>query len=99
LILFFFFFKIEFITIAEPLERSKREFVNDDELEQFYRQYRQWKDDQLPIDIDYLSDNSTFKMSFDDTFYRKQWYLVSLNIEKFFEIKSFFLFLRKMKVK
>ncbi len=99
MILFFFFFKIEFITIAEPLERSKREFVNDDELEQFYRQYRQWKDDQLPIDIDYLSDNSTFKMSFDDTFYRKQWYLVSLNIEKFFEIKSFFLFLRKMKVK
>jgi hypothetical protein len=87
-----FFVKIEYITIAEPLERSKREFVNDDELEELYRQYRQWKDDQLPVDIDYLSDNSTFKMSFDDKYYRKQWYLVSLNYRKNFRNQILFFY-------
>jgi hypothetical protein len=82
--------------IGESLEREKREFINDDELEELYTQYRQWKDDQLPIEMEFMVDNSSFKMSFDDTFYRKQWYLVSLMY--IFLIKIFFYFFRKMKV-
>jgi len=82
--------------IGESLEREKREFINDDELEELYTQYRQWKDDQLPIEMEFMVDNSSFKMSFDDTFYRKQWYLVSLMY--IFLIEIFFYFFRKMKV-
>ncbi|CAF3726887.1 unnamed protein product [Rotaria socialis] len=67
--------RIEFVTVGESLERQKREFTNDDELEELYKQYRRWKYDQLPIDMDLTIDNSSFKMSFDDTYYRKQWYL------------------------
>ncbi len=72
-----FFLKIEFITIGESLVREKREFIDDEKLEELYRQYRQWKKDQSPIEMDILFDNSSFKMSFDDTYYKKQWYLVS----------------------
>ncbi|CAF5200402.1 unnamed protein product, partial [Rotaria magnacalcarata] len=67
--------RIEFVTVGESLERQKREFANDDELEELYKQYRRWKYDQLPVDMDLTIDNSSFKMSFDDTYYRKQWYL------------------------
>jgi hypothetical protein len=72
-----FVFKIEFVTIGEPLERKKREFIDEDELEELYRQYRQWKTDQPSADTDTLFDSSSFKMSFDDVYYKKQWYLVS----------------------
>jgi subtilisin family serine protease len=67
--------RIEFITIGESLIREKREFIDDDKLEELYRQYRQWKNDQSSNEIDILFDNSSFKMSFDDTYYKKQWYL------------------------
>jgi hypothetical protein len=66
------------VEIGELLQREKREFVNDDQMEELYREYRQWKNDQLPVELEVLFDNSSFKMSFDDTYYRKQWYLVSL---------------------
>jgi hypothetical protein len=73
------------VTIGETLERQKREFVNDDALEELYRRYGQWKKDQLPIETEFVFDNSSFRMSFDDTYYKKQWYLVSLISTKFSE--------------
>lgn len=68
------------MTVGESLERQKREFVNDDELEELYKRYRHWKYDQLPTDMDLNLDNSSFKMNFDDTYYRQQWYLVSISL-------------------
>ncbi|CAF3367974.1 unnamed protein product [Rotaria sp. Silwood1] len=72
--------RIEYVTIAESLERQKREFINDDELEELYKKYRHWKHNQSPIDMESITDNSSFKMSFDDTYYKKQWYLVSIRL-------------------
>jgi len=71
------FLKIDFVTIGESLVRKKREFIDDLELEKLYRDYRQWKTNQLADSLETIFDNSSFRMSFNDTFYRKQWYLVS----------------------
>lgn len=58
--------------------RKKREFIDDEELEDAYRKYRKNKKNNRPMSAtENLFDNSSFKMNFDDTFYKKQWYLVS----------------------
>lgn len=59
--------------------RKKREFIDDEELEDAYRKYRKNKKNNRPMSAtENLFDNSSFKMNFDDTFYKKQWYLVSV---------------------
>ena len=69
--------------MADYLDRQKREFIDDDVLEALYRDYRRWKQDEPSTETEPTFDNATFKMSFDDTFYRKQWYLVCSPVEGF----------------
>lgn len=65
--------------MGETLIREKREFIDDEELENLYKEYRERELDKSKSKDDYsFNDNSTFKMSFDDTHYRKQWYLVCI---------------------
>ncbi|CAF0806074.1 unnamed protein product [Didymodactylos carnosus] len=82
--------RVEHVYLGKTLERQKREFIDEDELEEEYRRrnYRKWNDNEYVKRLedeeetqkknlfDSLSlDQYQFKMKFDDEFYRKQWYL------------------------
>lgn len=78
--------------------RKKREFIDEDELEDLYRIYRKNKKTNRPLSAtENLFDNSTFKMNFDDTYYKKQWYLVSECEREMLFDGLFFLLSRRMK--
>lgn len=75
-------FQIASVVVGKPLERKKRDFVHDDELEALYKRYRSWRKQPAFLDDEVDTNSSLFKMTFDDTLYKKQWYLVSLSIGK-----------------
>ena len=64
------------MTVAESLKREKREFLNDDYMIDRFNKYQRVRNNERSINVDNI-DTSKLTMSFDDTLYRDQWYLVS----------------------
>ncbi len=61
--------------MGRQLQRQKREFFDNDKMANFYRKYQEKNTDQQIETYDNI-DASKLEMSFDDTLYSKQWYLV-----------------------
>ncbi len=61
--------------MGRQLKRQKREFFDGDKTANFYRKYQEKNTDQQIETYDNI-DASKLEMSFDDTLYSKQWYLV-----------------------
>ena len=61
--------------IAERLERTKREFIDDLQMSNFLQRSQQKAKSQPPKNCDHI-DTSNLQMSFNDPLYCFEWYLV-----------------------